>query len=281
MSPDDWYLTEDVDEFLARAGDFLHARPAPHTVALTVTEALRSRGPDAFGAEAPVFGLLEEEGEVRAAFFRTPPAGLNLTSVTGAQADLLAARLAGAGHVLPGVRSEEAAAAVFARAWRRHAGATPVLRERQRLYRLGTLTPPEPFPEGRARWAGERDVGQVVRWNREFMAAVGEDPRSVDERRVGHRRYVFWETPDGTPVSMAGVNPPVAGQVRVGPVYTPAHSRGRGYAGAVTAEATRDALAEGAKEVVLFADLANPTSNALYRRLGYVPVADFALYDFT
>lgn len=281
MRPDDWHLTENVDEFLARAGDFLHSRPALHTVTLTVTEALRTRGPDAFGAGAPVFGWLEEEGEVRATFFRTPPAGLNLTPLTGEQADLLAVRLAGAGHVLPWAKAEEATATAFARAWRRHAGVTPVLRERQRLYRLGPLTPPEPLPEGRVRWAGERDVERLVRWNREFMIDVGEDGESVDERRVGHRRYAFWETPDGTPVSMAGVNPLVAGQVRVGPVYTPARFRGRGYAGAVTAEVSREALAEGAKEVVLFADLANPTSNALYQRLGYVPVADFADYDFT
>ena len=44
MSPDDWHLTDDVDDFLARAGDFLHSRPALHTVPLTVTEALRTRG---------------------------------------------------------------------------------------------------------------------------------------------------------------------------------------------------------------------------------------------
>ncbi|CAM5710825.1 N-acetyltransferase OS=Streptomyces fumanus OX=67302 GN=GCM10018772_40320 PE=4 SV=1 [Streptomyces fumanus] len=129
------------------------------------------------------------------------------------------------------------------------------------------------------RWAGEGDVERLVRWNREFMIDVGEDGESVDERRVGHRRYAFWETPDGTPVSMAGVKPLVAGQVRVGPGTPRARFRGRGW-GAVTAEVSREALAEGAKEVVLFADLANPTSDALYQRLGYVPVAGFADYDF-
>jgi predicted GNAT family acetyltransferase len=72
----------------------------------------------------------------------------------------------------------------------------------------------------------------------------------------------------------------VAGQIRVAPVFTPAHLRGRGYAGAVTAEVSRAALSAGAAEVLLFADLANPTSNALYQRIGYRPIADFAVYDF-
>jgi predicted GNAT family acetyltransferase len=91
---------------------------------------------------------------------------------------------------------------------------------------------------------------------------------------------VLWESPDGTPVSMASVTPEVAGQVRVGPVYTPAPLRGHGYAGAATAEVSRAALDAGAKEVLLFTDLANPTSNGLYQRLGYRPVADFAVHEF-
>lgn len=149
MRPDGWHLTEDLDGFLARAGDFLHLRPALHTVPLTVTEALRTRGADAYGAEAPVFGLLEWAGEVRATFFRTPPRRLNLTPLTPGEADALAAHLAGLGHFLPGVSADYDTATAFAEAWQRHTGATPTLHERQRLYRLGTLTPPEPLPEGR------------------------------------------------------------------------------------------------------------------------------------
>lgn len=74
MRPDDWHLTEDLDGFLARAGDFLRSRPALHTMPLTVTERLRTRRQDAHGAEAPVFGRLEQEGEVRATFTASRPA---------------------------------------------------------------------------------------------------------------------------------------------------------------------------------------------------------------
>lgn len=75
MSPADWHLTEDLDDFLAQAGDFLRSRPVLHTVPLTVTvtEALRTRGADVYGDDAPIFGLLERAGEVRETFFRTPP----------------------------------------------------------------------------------------------------------------------------------------------------------------------------------------------------------------
>jgi predicted GNAT family acetyltransferase len=62
--------------------------------------------------------------------------------------------------------------------------------------------------------------------------------------------------------------------VRVGPVYTPPELRRRGYAAAVTAAISRAALDAGASAVLLFTDLANATSNALYQRLGYRPVED-------
>ncbi|MFJ9717763.1 GNAT family N-acetyltransferase [Streptomyces sp. NPDC101213] len=280
MRTDDWHLTEDVDEFLARAGGFLRSRPALHTTPLSVTEKLRTQP-----TEGVVFGALERAGEVEASFFRFPARGLSVTSLTPGQADALAAHLIALGHSLPWVTADDGTATAFAEAWRRRTGATPTVRVRLRLHRLGTLTPPEPMPAGRARLAGERDHEHLMRWCREFAADVAEDV-TIDAgtwagTRFAEKHYTFWETPDGTPVSMAGANPMVGGQVRVDPVHTPAHLRGRGYAGAVTAEVSRAALAAGAEEVVLYTNAANPTSNALYRRLGYVPVTDFTVYDFS
>jgi predicted GNAT family acetyltransferase len=79
---------------------------------------------------------------------------------------------------------------------------------------------------------------------------------------------------------MAGAQRPAAGVVRVGPVYTPPEHRGRGYGAAVTAAVSQAALDAGAAGVVLFTDLANPTSNALYERLGYRPVEDRVVLSF-
>jgi GNAT superfamily N-acetyltransferase len=279
-----WHLTRDLDDFLLRAGDFLRSRPAPHTVPLTVTETLRTRGPRVYGDGEPEFGVLERDGKARAAFFRTPPHWLNLTALTPGEADGLAARLAGLGRPLPGVSADRDTAAAFAAAWQRRTGVAVTLRQRQRLYRLGTLTAPGPLPPGGPRIAARTDHELLVRWHDEFAAAVGagtvRDSAEWADARIDSGGVTLWETPEGTPVAMAGTSPLVAGQVRVAGVYTPAPHRGRGYAGAVTAEVSRAALAAGASEVLLFTDLANPTSNGLYQRIGYGPVADFAVYDF-
>ncbi|MFE2707567.1 GNAT family N-acetyltransferase [Streptomyces mirabilis] len=237
MRPDDWYLTEDVDGLLARAGDFLRSRPGPHIMQLTWAERVRTRGADAFA----------------------------LSPLTPEQADCLAARLAALGHSLPSVSADHGSATAFAEAWQRHTGATPKLRDtRLRLYRLDTPTPPEPLPVGRGRVLSEQDLEQVMYWCAEFAKAVGEDV-SIDadtraDTRFAEKRYTLWETPDGTPAPIAGLNPMIGGQIQVDIVYTPPGLRGRGYAGAVTAEVSRAALAEGARDVVLFADLSHPTS---------------------
>jgi predicted GNAT family acetyltransferase len=283
MRPDDWLLTEDVDAFLARAGDFLRSRPALHNTPLTVTERLRTLGAGEYGGEAGIFGRLERGGKVHAIFYRLPSLRLSLTPLSTEQAETLAAHLAGLGHALSGVTAEHHTATAFAEAWQRHTNAAPVLRQRWHLYRLGTLTPPEPYPEGPGGVAGAQDRGQLIRWCSEFAATVGEvpavDASSWDGSRFADRHFTFWENPDGTPVSMAAVTSMVAGMVRVDPIYTPAHLRGRGYAGAVTVEVSRAALTAGATDVVLYTDPDNPTSNALYQRIGYVRVTDFAAYD--
>ncbi|MCX4235198.1 GNAT family N-acetyltransferase [Streptomyces ortus] len=286
MRPDAWYLTEDVDEFLARAGGFLRSRPGLHVMPLTWTARLRARGAAAFGTEPPLFGLLEQAGEARAAFYRLPPRGLVPTPLTPEQADGLAAHLAALGHSLPAVSADDGTATLFAEAWQRHTGATPELRDlRLGLYRLGTLTPPDPHPAGRSRLLGEQDLDEVMYWCGEFARATGEDvtidAASWAGTRYADKTYTLWETPDGTPVSVAGMNPVIGGQVQVDVVYTPAELRGHGYAGAVTAAVSRAALSAGAREVVLFTDWANPTSNALYQRLGYRLLTNWSAYDFT
>lgn len=284
MRPDDWYFTEDLDGFLAHAGGFLRSRPDLHTVALTVTEALRTGGLHTYGEEAPVFGVLERAGQVRAVSFRTPPFRLNVTPLAPDEADALAARLAALGQPVPGVVAARDTAEAFARAWHRHTGAKATVHQSQRLYRLGTLTTPHPAPPGRARIVGEGDREQLMRWRGEFAEAVGDagarDPAEWADSRIAYGGIMFWESEDGTPLSMAGVTPVVAGQVRVAPVYTPPHLRGHGYAGAVTAAVSRAVLATGIREVLLFTDLSNPTSNGLYQRIGYRAVADFVVYDF-
>ncbi|RFU86397.1 GNAT family N-acetyltransferase [Streptomyces triticagri] len=284
-----WHFTGDPDVFLGRAGEFLTAEPALHTVLLSVLDTLRTAGLDAYGQRAPLFGdRTDAAGDVIGAFVWTPPHPLQLSAVSAAAAAELAGHLEG--EELDGVSGVFATAEAFAGAWYEQSGCGSELQFHQRLYRLGVLSPPVPAPPGRARIATRADRGLLMRWYTEFVQGAGHgdsaDPGEWVDRRLAYGGLTLWEgEPDASgvpePLAMAGRTRETAGQVRIAPVYTPRELRGRGYAGAVTAEVSRMARATGADEVLLFTDLANPTSNSLYQRLGYRPVRDFAVIAFT
>lgn len=72
---------------------------------------------------------------------------------------------------------------------------------------------------------------------------------------------------------MTFAHPVMFGSSRIGPVYTPPEHRGRGYAAWVVALLTQQILDAGARPC-LYTDQANPISNKVYERIGYVRVQD-------
>ena len=77
---------------------------------------------------------------------------------------------------------------------------------------------------------------------------------------------------------MAGWSGPTAHGIRVNAVYTPVELRGQGYASATVAALSQLLLDRGYRFCCLYTDLSNPTSNAIYKRIGYDPVTDSSVY---
>jgi GNAT superfamily N-acetyltransferase len=280
-----WQFTEDVEEYARAAGPLLAARPAEHTVSLTVIENARVRGRSASPLEeTESFGWWTgATGEVSGAVSHTPPYELLLGVVPEEAIRPLAEELLASGRRPPGVNGVTTLAVEFASVWSALTGDRATLGFAMRLYRLGELVPPDPAPPGRARPATVDDTGVLVEWLLGFDQDAGahiHDVTGTVADRLTFGGFTLWEDDEGSPVSLAGRTRPAAGVVRVGPVYTPRLQRRRGWGAAVTAAASRAALDHGAREVVLFTDLANPTSNALYQRLGYREVGDRAVLAF-
>jgi predicted GNAT family acetyltransferase len=278
-----WTLTGSRDEYLTVAGEFLRSRPVHNTIQLVALDALVTRGPSAFGDVAPLFGWWRAgAGPVTAALLHTPPFPVLLTRLPAHVAVDLAEALAGCGRQLAGVNAEQSDAEAFADAWSGLTGAGWREFRRSRLFRLEQLTPPDPAPPGAARVATAADRALLESWLgafRQELADLGGPGTGMIEDRISHGGLTLWEA-GGEPVSLAGCSRPAEGVIRLGPVYTPPEHRGRGYGGAVTAAVSRAALAAGAAHVVLFTDLANRTSNALYHRLGYRPVEERLVLAF-
>ena len=102
--------------------------------------------------------------------------------------------------------------------------------------------------------------------------------KSVQERIKQQEIYV-WET-KGTPVSMSAIARRTAHGVAISLVYTPPELRGQGWASACVSALSQVLLDQGNQFCCLFTDLANPTSNQIYQRLGYQRVGTFADLGF-
>lgn len=166
-----------------------------------------------------------------------------------------------------------------ARAFAAGSGVPMHVHFRQPVMRLAGDPQPGPAVCGRCRVAGPDDADLLLAWFDAFrIEARLTDPPERLRADVAHavaaRRMLLWTDAQGTPVSMAGARRVEPTAARIGPVYTPPARRGRGYARAVVEEGCRRLLAEGARQVLLFTDAANPTSNALYARIGFTTVTE-------
>jgi predicted GNAT family acetyltransferase len=216
----------------------------------------------------------DSHDEVVAAVMLTPPHLLHIAVATPDQARDLAALLAAEGDALPGVGGLREAAEAFAAEWARLTGDTTTVE-----MEVGRFSLPErprlPFEvAGRFRLATTEDAPVVDAWHQDFVDTIDETTIDTGGRRAPNldQHYAaglvgLWEV-DGTPVSMAYASPTSGGVTRISGVWTPVELRGNGYASAVV-HALSSARMDAGARCMLYTDLANPTSNAIYQAMGY------------
>lgn len=279
-----WHLTDDVELYAEQVGDQLRADPEQNTIALTVIENVRDGV--RWSSEPMLFGWYDAS-PVLGAVSMTPPHTLHLGCLPDGSAGELVSALQARGARIPGVNGEAGAVDRFLSAWTAQGTSdmtsSTTTSRAERLYALGTLRSPDPMPAGEPRLARDDELDTLVAWVAAFQAEAGVTPTDVESAvrdRVSSGLLWVWEGADGAPVSLAARNRTAAGVARVGPVYTPPEHRRRGYGAAVTAACTRDALDRGADNVVLFTDLANPTSNAIYQQIGFRPLRGHKFVSF-
>ncbi len=235
---------------------------------------------------APCLKTVHDEKDLVLAAIMTPPKKLVVYGHQGDQDGgmrLLVEELICSSWSVPGVLGPAEAAKGFARRWAERTGREVLLERRQRVYELRQVISPAP-KLGRLRQATEADAGLVTRWWVEFYREVfgGVDQEEANQAvsfRIGEGDMYLWE--DGQPVSMAMKTRPTRNGISVSLVYTPPELRGRGYASACVGELSRTLLEAGWEYCALFTDLANPTSNSIYQRIGYRPVCDYDEYKFS
>lgn len=276
-----WRFTGNVEIFAERTADLLRADPVAHTLPLGIVDLVR-RGVR-WSDQDLLFGWFEDHGRISGATCMTPPFELILAVVPDDTVASLVAGLRDRRVAVPGVHGDDATVERFVAEF--VAGSTQQVRTimRMRLYALETLRAPTPLPPGRACLAGPGDLDLMLAWKHAFHREAGVPDVGVaraTREQIYDQRLWLWRDEADTAVALAGRNTTVAGVARIGPVYTPPEHRRHGYGAAVTAACTAHALGCGAGHVALFADLVNPISNSIYRRIGYRHISDRRVVHF-
>jgi GNAT superfamily N-acetyltransferase len=265
----------DAEEFARLARPLLDADPLRHTLTLTVLHSVLRR------AFVPASMLtVHESGAVVGALLRTTGRRALVSGVPPRCAGTTVDALRRLDPDIGGAQGPLDEVQAFAEAWAARTGASVEVAVRLRLFALDELTPPDVPGAARAVAASDADrVDLLAAWRLAFSKEVEDTaPRPGTRDDVVHALdagagELVWEI-DGEPVAQASARAVTAGMSRIGPVYTPPQHRCHGYAAAVTAAAAQWALDRGARHVLLYTDLANPTTNRLYPRLGFRPRYD-------
>lgn len=269
----------DAREFRERADPLLLEHEPANNLILGVSSNVIEH-PDRF--EAFRGWVVIEGSEPTAAAMQTVPYNLILAIPKSARAIEF---LAGEVVEIPGVIGCKPGVDTFVSARTENHRVTMT----QGVFELDTVTFPEPV-EGLSRMGTADEVDVLAEmWIAFEEEAIGnvedaERTRAGIERRteVKSARHGVWvHEVAGRIVSLSGHSGPTPNGIRIGPVYTPPELRGKGYASQLVATQSQWLLDNGHSYCFLYTDLTNPTSNSIYRRIGYRQIAESTQYEFS
>lgn len=284
----------DARDFLAVARQPLEVHEAANGLIIGIAARVAEQ-PNLYGG-TPYFATVTGDGGLVAAAVRTPPFRVIVYSALAADPrplhlildDLIAftAESAedGSAGSISGVTGHSETALGFARCWSERTGRTFRCVMNERIYELRRVSLPENVP-GRLRPAHDEELDLLAGWIEGFSRDTGvpagapAQPEAIAQRYLDGGGVFFWED-EGRPVCMAARSRNTSRGIAVGLVYTPPQLRRRGYASACVAALSQQLLDAGWEFCTLYTDLANPTSNSIYQRIGYRPVCDACEYDF-
>jgi uncharacterized protein len=265
-------------DFLKNAGDLLYANEATNSLLLGLSEDLVTR-PSLLSDEAPWYlRVVDAQGKTLTAALRTPPVNLILTFASEAQVNIIAEYIFKLNPNLPGVTGPLAQVEDFSRIWFELTGKRAELGLASKIYQADSIQVPHEVP-GYFRAFRMDEYDLALRWMKEFGKEAAPNEARTEEvwrksvdRALGKQMAYVWINNE-EPVAMAHLNRPTQNTITVSYVYTPKHQRCQGFASALTAKLSEKMLKEK-RYCVLYTDLANPTSNKIYQKIGYREVTE-------
>lgn len=232
--------------------------------------------------ENPFMAAIMEGNEVLSLLQMTPPHPVNLVIVDESKIDevidFIIQELNENAVTVNSVISLKKWAEFFADKWVAHTGEKQKLLMDQGLYRLDHVEETLEMSPGSWRYASMDDHSLIVSWYSMFEDDANltrtpiERVKEVVKQFIEAQEVFLWED-DGKVVSMMKKSRPTMNGVTVSLVFTPKEERRKGYARTMVAYGSMELLKEY-NFCVLYTDMMNPTSNKIYKEIGYKHIAD-------
>ena len=279
---------QNVNEFLALCKPFLIRHETENNLLFGILNNLRNDIHHYNEELTPELILITKENELLLVAIRTPPFNQLISYTESLETiSFLVDELIKKGTSLPGILGFNEGALLFSQLWAKRNNIKCSLSMHERIYQLTEVNPKT--IGGNVFISATIDEKELISdWTKGFIndcfpdtpeEAVADSAEGIEKAIKGKKIYLL--KVNGKPVSMVkktGVTP--NGQTISG-VYTPPRERRKGYATEVVAKLSQQMLNEGKKYCYLFTDLANPTSNKIYRYIGYKPIIDMDQFKFT
>jgi uncharacterized protein len=261
-------------EFLERAGEWLERAEAENNLILGISKYIETD----LGRmnDDPYLLTVEDAGTLLGPALMTPPRHLIIARMPRAALLALADYFLNDSITVPGVVGPTSTTQLFADQWKNRTGKSSRLKMSQRIYACQRVVV-QVYSRGHLRPAMKTDEALLVQWSAGFCREAGiEDEMEYMQARIPNdiARQSLYVWDNHQVVSMAVAQRETARGICVSLVYTPRHLRNQGYATSCVAALTQRMLDSGKRFCCLYTDLTNPTSNAIYQRIGYEPVCD-------
>ncbi len=276
-----------AEELLLKAEFYLEKKEAVNNLLLGILFSLINKSsPNQYNSEL-FFAAVEEEEEEQLliVMLMTPPYNLVIYG-EGEKIDeaikLSVSYLLTNNIAIPGVIGQFQIATNFAKVWEQRTGCSSTIKMKQRIYKLEKVKGVKLSP-GKIRTADINDIEFVSDWVYRFSEDILEkitldNARKFAKEAIKRSSVYLWQEKE--PVSIAAYSRPTKNGISVNLVYTPPKFRNKGYATSCVASLSKLLLQKGYKFCTLYTDLLNPTSNSIYIKIGYKPIADSIVYNF-
>lgn len=265
-----------AQEFLNLCGDMLYQNEAEYSLMLGLAE---------LGPKQGQYYIIKNSSAISGAAFVTN-VNIIISNLSDESVLALVDQLYFDKINFPGVVGPVSPTVLFAKTWAGVTEKKSKIGMQQKIYQLNRVIAAKPVA-GSILVCNINHQDLITQWVYEFSLEslplqnnTIEAARTFAVNKIAKGEVYIWCDQSGIPVAMNSVGRPTRQGISISAVYTPKSFRKKGYASALVAATSQSLLDGGKKFCVLYADLANPTSNKIYQNIGYQEIATSIQYMF-